>query len=132
MTNRHLTKVFILVGFSCGLVNGAQLPDLAARLEKLDGKNTICGAVHIEDRTSKKEDLDGKPLEKADFTITADANALTVAVAGKISDSRVFREFSVLRSPCSGPQSSRSMVRAWLVSWMGSSSPRIAPACIRV
>ena len=98
MTNRHLTKVFILVGFSCGLVNGEQLPDLAARLEKLDGKGAICGAVHIEDRTSKKEDLDGKPLEKADFTITADANALTVAVAGKISDSRVFREFSVLRA----------------------------------
>lgn len=68
-------------------------------MKKLDGNGTICAAVHIEDRTSKKaEDGDGKPLEKADFTITADANSLTVAVAGKISDSRVFREFSVLRA----------------------------------
>ena len=99
MTYKHLRNVIcVLIGFLCCVVNGAQLPDLIARLEKLDGKGAICGAVHIEDRTSKTEDGDGKPLEKADFTITADANGLTVAVAGKISDSRVFREFSVLRA----------------------------------
>jgi len=99
MICKHLRNVIcVLIGFLCGAVDGAQLPDLVARLGKLDGKGAICGAVHIEDRTSKTEDGDGKPLEKADFTITADANALTVAVVGKISDSRVFREFSVLRA----------------------------------
>jgi hypothetical protein len=90
--------VFVVIGLACGVVNGADLPDLMARLKKLDGNGTVCAAVHIEDRTSKKEDLDGKPLEKADFMITADANMLTVAVTGKVSDSRVFREFSVLRA----------------------------------
>jgi len=99
MACKHLRDtICVLIGLFCGVGYGAGLPDLIARLEKLDGTNTICGAVHIEDRTSRTEDGDGKPLEKADFTITADANALTVAVAGKISDSRVFREFSVLRA----------------------------------
>ena len=98
MASKHLMRVCILIGLLCGPGYGAELPDLLARLEKLDGKGAICGAVHIEDHTSKKEDLDGKPLEKADFTITADVNALTVTVAGKVSDSRVFREFSVLRA----------------------------------
>ena len=100
MTCKNLWVIIcVLIGLLCGLVNGTELPDLIARLKKLDGKGTICASVHIEDRTSKKaEDGDGKPLEKADFTITADANSLTVAVAGKISDSRVFREFSVLRA----------------------------------
>jgi hypothetical protein len=90
--------ICVLIGFLCGVGSGAELPDLVARLGKLDGKGAICGAVHIEDRTSKTGDENGKPFEKADFTITADANSLTVAVAGKISDSRVFREFSVLRA----------------------------------
>ena len=71
---------------------------LIARLNRLDGKSAIHAAVHIEDRISKTQDEKSKPLEKVDFTITADANVLTVGVAGKISDSRVFREFSLLRA----------------------------------
>ncbi len=90
--------ICVLIGLLCGVGHAADLPDMISRLEKLDGKNTICGAVHIEDRTSRTDDKDTKPLEKADFVITADANELTVVVAGKISDSRVFREFSVLRA----------------------------------
>ena len=98
-SKRFRNLLLVIVGLACGVGNAAQLPDLMARLKKLNGNGAVCAAVHIEDRTSKKaEDLDGKPLEKANFTITADANTLTVAVAGKISDSRVFREFSVLRA----------------------------------
>ncbi len=99
MTPKHLRDVIcVLIGLLCGVGHGAQLPDLMARLEKLNSNGTICAAVHVEDRTSRTEDEDSKPLEKADFTITADANVLTVAVAGKISNSRVFREFSLLRA----------------------------------
>ncbi len=100
MGSKHFRNLaFVVVALACGVVNGAQLSDLMARLKNFNGAGTVCAAVHIEDRTSKKaEDLDGKPFEKADFTITADANSLTVAVAGKVSDSRVFREFSVLRA----------------------------------
>ena len=98
MTCKHLSKICILIGLLCATGYGAGLPDLIARLEKLDGKTSIHAAAHIEDRTSRKDDEAGEPLEKADLTITADANALAVAVAGKISDSRVFREFSVLRA----------------------------------
>ncbi|MHC4300668.1 MAG: hypothetical protein ACYS7Y_25620 [Planctomycetota bacterium] len=90
--------ISIFIGILCGVAHAAELPDLIARLDKLDGKNTICGAVHIEDRTSRTDNEGGKPVEKADFVITADANGLTVAVVGKISDSRVFREFSLLRA----------------------------------
>jgi hypothetical protein len=99
MTGKHLIGAScILIGLSCGLTDAAELPDLLARLEKLDGKGAICAAVHIEDRTSRKEDEAGKPLEKADLEITADANALTVTIAGEISDSRIFQEFSLLRA----------------------------------
>ncbi len=99
MGSRHFRNlVFVVIGLACGVGHGAELPDLMARLKKLDGTGTVCATVSIEDRTSKKEDLDGKPVEKADFTVTADANSLTVTVAGKVSDSRVYREFSVLRA----------------------------------
>jgi hypothetical protein len=90
--------VLVLVGLLCCGSYRAELPNLVARLEKLDGKGAICGAVHIEDRTSRKDDESGKPLEKADFEIVADPNVLTVTVVGKISDSRVYREFSLLRA----------------------------------
>ncbi|KPK38918.1 MAG: hypothetical protein AMJ65_12245 [Phycisphaerae bacterium SG8_4] len=99
MTGKHLRgATCVLIGLLCGLVDAAELSDLVARLEKLDGKGGICGAVHIEDRTSRTDDEAGKPLEKADFEITADANTLSVTVIGKISDSRVFQEFSLLRA----------------------------------
>ena len=99
MTGKHIRgAICVLIGLFCGLVDAAELTDLLARLEKLDGKGAICGAVHIEDRTSRKDDEAGKPLEKADFEIMADANTLSVTVVGEISDSRVFQEFSLLRA----------------------------------
>ena len=99
MTGRHLRgAICVLIGLFCCAGYGSQLSDLIARLEKLDGKGAIGGAVHIEDRTSRKDDEAGKPLEKADFEIMADANTLSVTVVGEISDSRVFQEFSLLRA----------------------------------
>jgi hypothetical protein len=77
---------------------GAEPADLIARLKKLDADNTILATVHVEDRTSRTDDEGSKPLEKGDFAITAEPNALTVAVTGKILDSRVSREFSLLRA----------------------------------
>ena len=98
MCNYSRIALSVLIGFLCCIGHGAELPDLIARLEKLDGKAAFCGVVHVEDRTSRIDDEAGKPLEKADFVITADANELILVVAGKISDSRVFREFTVLRA----------------------------------
>lgn len=90
--------VLVVVGLVCGVGYGQDVAGLIARLEKLDGKNRIRGAVHIEDRISKTANKEAKPLEKADFIIRADANALTLIVAGEISNTRVFREFSLLRA----------------------------------
>lgn len=89
---------FTVVGLICGVGYGDQVADLAARLEKLDGKDSVRSMVHIVDRVSKVEGEDSKLLEQADFVITADANSLTLTVAGKISDNRLFREFSILRA----------------------------------
>lgn len=94
----YRNMVCAVIGLACGVACGEELPDLIKRLEKLDCKNSIRAVVRIEDRVSKTQDEKAKPLEKADFVITADANALTLTVAGKISDTRVFREFSVLRA----------------------------------
>lgn len=92
------TIFFAVVGLICGIGYGDQVTDMVARLEKLDGKDSIRAAVHISDRLSKVEDEKTKLLEQADFVITADANTLTLMFAGKISDNRLFREFSVLRA----------------------------------
>jgi len=89
---------FAVIGLICGIGYGGQVADLAARLEKLDGNDSIRAMVHISDLVSKVRDEKSKPLEKADFVITADANSLTVTVAGKISNNRLFREFSTLRA----------------------------------
>jgi hypothetical protein len=89
---------FAVVGLICGVGYGGEVADLVARLEKLDGKDSIRAMVHIADRVSKIQDEESKPLEKVDFVITADANALTLKVAGKISNNRLFRDFSLLRA----------------------------------
>lgn len=89
---------FAVVGLICGVGYGGEVADLVTRLEKLDGKDSIRAMVHIGDRVSKIQDEESKPLEKADFVITADANALTLTVAGKISNNRLFRDFSLLRA----------------------------------
>ena len=89
---------FAIVALICVAGRGAEPADLIARLKKLDGGNTIHATVHIYDRTSRMDDEDYKPLEKGDFAITAEPNTLSVAVMGKILDSRVFREFSLLRA----------------------------------
>jgi len=77
---------------------GAEPADLIARLKKLDGGSTIRAAVHVDDRTSRTDDEDYKPREEGHFAITAESNALSVAVVGKILDSRVFKDFSLLRA----------------------------------
>lgn len=95
---RFRTATLAFVALACVAGYGAELSDLTARLKELDGKSTIHAAVHIEDRTSRTEDKATKPLEKADFAITADANTLKVEVTGEISDSRVLKEFSLFRA----------------------------------
>lgn len=90
--------VFVIVGLLCIAGHGAEPADFIVRLNKLDADNTILAAVHIDDHTSRTDDENSKPLEKGDFAITAEPNALTVAVTGKILDSRVSREFSLLRA----------------------------------
>ena len=90
--------LFVLVGLICGVSHGGQVADLVARLEKLDGKDSIRAMVHISDRISKVQDEESKLLEEVDFIITEDANALTLKVAGKISNNRLFRDFSMMRA----------------------------------
>lgn len=89
---------FAVIGLICSVGYGGQVADLVVRLEKLDGKASIRAMVHIDDLVSKVQDEKSKLLEKADFVITADANSLTLSVAGKISNNRLFREFSMLRA----------------------------------
>jgi hypothetical protein len=90
--------IFAGIGLICGVGYGGEVADLVARLEKLEGKDLIRAMVHIDDRVSKVQDEESKPLENADFVITADANALTLMVVGKISNNRLFRDFSMLRA----------------------------------
>ena len=99
MAPKSFRNIFFAVVWLIGGVGyGGQVADLVARLEKLDGKDSIRAMVHIGDLVSKVQDEKSKPLEKADFIITADANSLTLTVAGKISNNRLFREFSMLRA----------------------------------
>jgi len=99
MAENRLTNVVCLaVGLICAVSDGKELPGLVARLRALDGRNPIRATVHIEDRTSRTEDKDSKPLEEADLTITADANTLTLSITGPMSSTRVLREFSLLRA----------------------------------
>jgi hypothetical protein len=100
MASNHLRKVLLIaLGLFGHIAYAAELPDLIARLEKLEGQNAVSLSVHIVDQRSRtEEDKDVKPIEKGDFAITAGAKTLTVTVAGKLSDTRVFQEFSVLRA----------------------------------
>jgi len=99
MANDYCKKtVLVVVGLICVAGHGAEPADLIARLKKFDADNTILATVHVEDRTSRTDDEGSKPLEMGDFAITAEPNTLSVAVVGKILDSRVFREFSLLRA----------------------------------
>ena len=99
MAPKSFRNIFIaVVGLICSIGYGDEVADLIARLEKLDGKDSIRAMVHIDDNVSKVQDEKSKLLEKVDFVITADANTLTLTVAGKISNNRLFREFSMLRA----------------------------------
>jgi len=80
----------------CGVGSGGEVADLATRLEKLDGKDPVRAMVHIDDHVSKVLDEKSKQLEQMDFIITADANALTLTIADKISNNRLFRDISLL------------------------------------
>ncbi|MBC8468450.1 MAG: hypothetical protein H8D56_03170 [Planctomycetes bacterium] len=89
---------FVVVGLICGAGYGEEVADLVTRLEKLDGKDSIRAMVHVGDRVSNVLDEESKPLEETDFVIAADANELTLTFAGKISNNRLFRDFSLLRA----------------------------------
>lgn len=90
--------LFVVIVLICGIGYGGEVADLATRLEKLGGKDSIRAMVHIDDRVSKVLDEESKPLEQMDFIITADANALRLTIADKISNNRLFRDFSLLRA----------------------------------
>jgi len=90
--------VYVTVCLTCAVGYGEELPDLINRLQKLDGKNPIRGIVSIEDRTPKTKETGSLQIEKANVTITADANALSLTFAGHITNNRIFREFSLLRA----------------------------------
>lgn len=96
--NCFMKTVYVVFGLVCAASYGKELPDLIARLEKLDGKDSIRGVVRIEDRTTRTQEKVSKQLEKADLTITADANTLALTVTGEVSNSRIFREFSLFRA----------------------------------
>lgn len=101
MILNHSRKViYVTVLLTCTIGYGEGLTDLINRLQKLDGKDPIRGEVSIEDRSTRiqEQEKGSKQLEKADLTIAADANALTLTVTGEISNSRVFREFSLRRA----------------------------------
>ena len=98
MATKSFRNIFFAVVVICGIGYCGEVEELAARLGKLDGKDSIRAVVHIDDRISKAQDEKDKLLEKADFIITADANSLTLSVIGKISNNRLFREFSLLRA----------------------------------
>jgi hypothetical protein len=98
MATKSFRNIIFAVVVICGVSYSGKVEDLVARLEKLDGKDSIRVVVHIEDCVSKAEDEKDKLLEEADFVITADANTLTLSVVGKILNNRLFREFSLLRA----------------------------------
>ena len=90
--------VYLVVGLVCAAGYGEELPDLMARLKKLEGNGPFHGVVHIEDRTSETKDQAPQECDKADLEISAKADVLTLTVSGKISNSSVFRGFSLLRA----------------------------------
>jgi len=99
MTTKYFrTTLFVIAGMLCAASYGEELPELISRLQKTNGNGPVLGMVHIEDHMSKKKDESSKKPEKADLIITADANTLTVSVSGDITESRIFREFSLLRA----------------------------------
>lgn len=97
-TNHFKNTVCLMIGLIAAASYGKELPDLVTRLQKLDGRNPIRAIVHIEDRTSRTEDKDAKPFEQTDLMITADANTLTLSITGPMSNTRILREFSLLRA----------------------------------
>ena len=88
----------VAVGLVCAVSYGEELPDLVARLKKLDGNGPFHGVVHIEDRTSDTKDQAPQKCDKADLEITAKANVLALTVSGKIADSPILQGFSLLRA----------------------------------
>ena len=96
--NYFRNMVYVVVGLVCAASYGKELPDLIGRLKKLDGKDPIRGVVHIEERKLETKDKESQQPEKADLIITADANELTLKVTVDILNTRILREFSLLRA----------------------------------
>lgn len=90
--------VCIVVGSVCATGYGEQLPNLMARLEKLEGNGPFHGVAHIEDRMSETKDQAAQKCDEADLEITAKADVLALTVSGKISNSSVLQGFSLLRA----------------------------------
>jgi hypothetical protein len=90
--------LFAVIVLICGIGYGGEVADLVTQLDKLDGKDPIRAMVHIEDQVYKVLDEESKPLEQMDFIITADANAITLTIADKISNNRLFRDYSLLHA----------------------------------
>jgi hypothetical protein len=99
----------VLVGLACAASYGEELPDLIARLQKLEGDGPVRVVVQIEDSTPRAEEKGSRQGDKVDLAIAAGANALTLTVTGKISNTTIFREFSLLRACI--------MVRLSLANW---------------
>lgn len=99
MVPRCLRSIVCLtVGLICATGYGEELPDLIAKLEKLEGNGPFHGVVHIEDRTSGAKNQAPQKCDRADLEITAKANMLALTVSGKIADSSILRGFLLLRA----------------------------------
>ena len=96
--NYFRNMVYAVTLFLCAASYGEELPDLIARLQKMEGNETIRAVVHIEDRTPRAETKGSQQIENVDLTIAADTNTLTLTVSGEISDTTIFREFSLFRA----------------------------------
>jgi hypothetical protein len=82
----------------CLPVHAQDLPSLTAKLKSLRGQDRVRVAVSVEASTAAEEGKAPLKPEKLHLSITSDANGLTLVVAGEVSDTRLFREFSLFRA----------------------------------
>jgi hypothetical protein len=105
----------VIIGIVCSSSYGIELPDLIAKLKKLDGRDSLQVSVHITDNTKGQKDKKSQQFE-SDFKVQSDANNITVTYQGDISkmaagaaaqnlstydqasNSKILQEFSLLRA----------------------------------
>ena len=95
--NYFRNMVYAVTVFICATSYGEGLPNLIARLQKMEGNEPVQAVVHIEDRTPRAGAKGTQQIENVDLIIAANTNTLTLTVIGKISNTAIFREFSLLR-----------------------------------